>query len=126
MDGDTRVTGIIIDAAPAVHSTLGPGLLESAYLACLAQELRARGLKVETQVGLPVIYRGIRVDIGYKIDLVVEGTVVVEVKAISRLLPVHEAQLLSYLRLSDRRVGLLINFHVSRLKDGIKRMVNQC
>jgi GxxExxY protein len=107
-----------------VHSTLGPGLLEHAYQVCLAHDLTARGLTVRREVDMPVIYNGVRVDLAYRIDLLVEGIVVVEVKAIAKLLPVHEAQLLSLLRLSDHRVGLLINFHVPRLKDGIIRRVN--
>ncbi len=107
-----------------VHSLLGPGLLESAYDACLTHELRKRGFRVETQVGLPVVYDGEKLELGYRIDLLVENLVVVEVKCVEAIHPVHEAQLLSYLRLSGKNVGLLINFHVARLKDGIKRMVD--
>ncbi|MEO7457937.1 MAG: GxxExxY protein [Gemmatimonadaceae bacterium] len=118
------VSGQVVDAAMRVHSALGPGLLESAYAACLAYELRDRGLTVRTQVPLPVVYRDVHVEAGYRIDLLVEEEVVAELKAITKLAPIHEAQLLSYLRLADKRVGLLINFHVSHLKDGIKRMVN--
>ena len=118
------VTGAVVDAALKVHSVLGPGLLESAYEACLAYELRKRGLEVTTQFELPVVYDEIRIDLGYRVDLLVEGSVVVELKTVSKLLPVHEAQLLSYLRLGDFRAGLLINFHAACLKDGIKRMVN--
>ena len=114
----------IIRAALSVHSALGPGLLESAYRACLSHDLALRGLKVQAEVPLSVRYNGIQLDIGYRIDMVVEGIVVVELKTVNRLLPVHEAQLLSYLRLSNRPVGLLINFHAARLRDGIKRMVN--
>jgi len=99
-------------------------LLESAYQACLAYELSSRGLKIQAQVPLPIKYRGVCVDAAYRIDLLVEDLVVVELKAIERLLPIHEAQLLSYLKLSDKRLGLLINFHVLRLKDGYKRIVN--
>ena len=119
-----RCSGRVVDSAIAVHSALGPGLLESAYEACLAQELRARGLRVVTQVPLPVTYRGAQLEVGYRLDVVVDDAVVVEVKAAAKLLPIHEAQLLSYLRLSGYRLGLLINFHVPRLKDGIRRMVN--
>ena len=119
------VTGEILHAAFKVHSTLGPGLLESAYEACLAHELRKRGLGVETQVALPVLYDGIQVDLGYRIDLLVENAVVVELKALETVLPVHKAQLLSYLRLGGKHVGLLINFHVDRLKDGVTRIVNK-
>ena len=124
MDGDAVLTGLVVDAAMTVHSTLGPGLLESAYVACLAHELRAQGLLVLTQVPLPVFYRGTRIELGYRLDCVVDDCVVVEVKAVTKVLAVHHAQLLSYLRLSGHRVGLLINFHVPRLKEGITRMVN--
>jgi GxxExxY protein len=117
-------SGAVVDAAITVHSVLGPGLLESAYLACLAHELRTRGLQVITQLAQPVTYAGIRLDVGYRIDLLVERALVVEVKAIAKLSPVHEAQLLSYLRLGGYRLGLLINFHELHLKHGIKRMVN--
>ena len=116
--------GQVVDAAITVHSALGPGLLESAYEACLAHELRARGLRVLTEVPLPVTYRGTKIEVGYRLDVLVDDAVVVEVKAAAKLLPIHEAQLLSYLRLSGHRFGLLINFHVPLLKDGIKRMVN--
>jgi GxxExxY protein len=119
-----EISGVVVDAAMKVHSALGPGLLESAYEACLVYELRKRGLSVLVNASLPVMYDGVRIELGYRIDVLVEGIIVVELKAISTLLPIHEAQLLSYLRLSGRRVGLLINFHVLRLKDGIKRMVN--
>jgi GxxExxY protein len=98
--------------------------LESAYEACLAHELRKRGFRVETQVGLPVVYEGEKLDLGYRIDLLVENAVIVEVKCVETIHPVHEAQLLSYLRLSGRNVGLLINFYVPHLKAGIKRMVD--
>ena len=118
------LTGTIIAAAMRVHSELGPGLLETAYEACLAYELRHRGLQVQTQVELPIAYGDVRLDVGYRIDLLVEGTVIVELKAVQTLVPLHEAQLLSYLRLSKRNVGLLINFHTEHLRDGIKRMIN--
>ena len=118
-------SGQVIDAAMRVHSKLGPGLLEGAYEACLAHELRKRGLSVQTQVPLPAFYDGERVEIGYRVDLLVGNALIVEVKAIAKVLPLHEAQLLSYLKLSDHRLGLLINFHELHLKDGIKRMVNE-
>jgi GxxExxY protein len=118
------LTSGILEAAFKVHSALGPGLLESAYEVCLTHELKKRGLAVETQVPLPVFYDGIRVDLGYRIDIVVEDEVFVELKAVEAVRPVHRAQLLSYLRLNDKRVGLLINFHVQRLKEGIFRVVN--
>jgi GxxExxY protein len=108
-----------------VHTLLGPGLLESAYQFCLAHELRNRGFGVATEVALPVIYEGQRLEVGYRIDLVVEARVVVEVKSVEAIHPIHEAQLLSYMRLSGIRVGLLINFNVLRLRDGIKRMVDR-
>jgi GxxExxY protein len=119
-----EVSGQIVDAAMRVHTALGPGLLESAYEACLAYELRQRGLEVATQVGLPVVYGGVRLDVGYRLDLLVQGLVIVEIKAVDKLAPIHGAQLLSYLRLSGKRLGLLINFHVPHLKDGIRRLVN--
>lgn len=125
MEGDTKRSGAVIEAAIAVHSALGPGLLERAYLVCLAYELRSRGRHVLTQVPLPLVYRGVRLELGYRLDLLVDNALVVEVKAISKMSPVHGAQLLSYLRLSGHSVGLLINFHVPRLRDGIKRIVNK-
>jgi GxxExxY protein len=118
------ITRRIIGAAIEVHRRLGPGLLESAYATCLAFELRQMGLKIEEQRPLPVVYRDVKLDCGYRLDLVVEDSVVVEIKAVDQLAPIHDAQLLSYLRLSDRRVGLLINFHVRVLKNGLKRIVN--
>ena len=119
-----EVTGQVVDAAIRVHSAIGPGLLESAYTACLAHVLESREVRCVSQLPLPVVYRGKRIDIGYRVDLLVEDSVVVELKAVARMLPVHEAQLLSYLRLGGFKVGLLINFHVPRLRDGIKRMMN--
>ena len=119
-----NITGQIIDAAMKVHSALGPGLLESAYEACLAHELRKRGLSVQTQVVLPIEYDGVKLNAGYRIDLFVDESVIVELKAVEKVNPIFEAQLLSYLKLSNQKVGLLINFHVPRLKDGLKRIVN--
>jgi GxxExxY protein len=118
------ITGIIIDAALKVHSQLGPGLLESAYKACLAYELRKRGLKVETEVPVPIVYDGLTIDLGYRLDLLVEGAVVVEAKALSKVLPVHQSQTLSHLKLGNYAVALLLNFHNRRLKHGITRFVN--
>lgn len=120
-----QITHAIIGAAMQVHSTLGPGLLESAYEACLAFELAARGLQVEQQKALPVVYRDVRLDCGYRMDMVVAGMVVVELKTVEAILPIHQAQLLSYLKLSGRPAGLLINFHVTSLKSGIRRIVNE-
>ncbi len=118
------ISGQIISAAMAVHSALGPGLMESAYEGCLVHELKKRGLPVASQVILPVIYDAIKIDVGYRIDLKVADAVIVEVKAIDKLAPIHEAQLLTYLKLSGARLGLLLNFNVVHMKDGIKRMVN--
>jgi len=120
-----EVSGQVVDAAIRVHSVLGPGLLENAYETCLKHELEKRGLQAEQQVGLPIIYDGIKMDVGYRLDLLVEGCVIVELKAVDRLTPVHEAQLLSYPKFSGKKVGLLINFNVAQLKNGIKRMVNE-
>lgn len=120
-----EVSGQIVDAAMCVHSALGPGLLESAYQGCLVHELRKRGLEVRSQVILPVVYDGVTIDVGYRIDLEVAGSVIVELKAVEKLLPLHQAQLLSYLKLSGMRVGLLINFNVLHLRDGITRLVNR-
>src|SRR5438067_12294150 len=119
-----QLTGQIIAAAMRVHTALGPGLLESAYHACLLHEIRKCGLRVESQVGLPVIYEGEKIDLGYRIDLIVADSVIIEIKCVEAINPVHKSQLLSYMRLSGRQVGLLINFHVERLRDGIKRMVD--
>jgi len=114
-----------VDSAVQVHAALGPGLLESAYATCLAHELKERGFSVRTQVPLPVVYKGIELAVGYRVDLIVEEVVIVEIKTVASLLPIHEAQLLTYLRLSGRRLGLLFNFHVPRMRDGIKRLVNR-
>jgi GxxExxY protein len=119
-----EITGAIVNSAMKVHSLLGPGLLESAYQACLAHELTTRGFEVATEVALPVVYEGHKLEVGYRIDLVVEHRVVVEVKSVEAIHPIHEAQLLSYIRLSAINVGLLINFNVLHLKNGIKRMVD--
>ena len=119
-----RLTEAIIGGAIQVHRELGPGLLESAYEVCLAFELKKRGLRVEEQKPLPVIYDQVRLDCGYRMDLVVEGEVVIEVKSVDALAPIHEAQIITYLKLSGRKVGLLINFNVPLLKDGIRRFVN--
>jgi GxxExxY protein len=118
------VTGQIVDAALRVHSKLGPGLLESAYEAALLYELRKRGLDVASQVLLPVIYDGVHIDVGYRLDLIVDERVIVEIKAVDSLNDIHRAQLLSYLKLGGFKVGLLLNFNVVRMKDGIVRMVN--
>lgn len=113
----------VIGAGIEVHRTLGAGLLESVYLACLALELELAGIPSRRQVALPVRYKGLAVPLGFRADMIVAETIVVEVKAVPAILPVHEAQLLTYLRLSGLRVGLLMNFHAPRLKDGLKRLV---
>ncbi|MGA3020250.1 MAG: GxxExxY protein [Bryobacteraceae bacterium] len=121
---DNQLTDKIIGAAIEVHRALGPGLLESAYEECLCYELSQLGLDFQRQVELPVRYKCVTLDCGYRIDLIVEATVVVELKTVSELLPVHSAQLLTYLKLSDKPIGLLINFNVTVLKKGLKRVVN--
>jgi GxxExxY protein len=119
-----ELTGKVIGAAMNVHSALGPGLLESAYEACLHYELTQKGLQVERQKMLPVHYAGKDLDCGYRIDLLVENRLILELKALEQVHPLHEAQLISYLRLSGHKVGLLINFNVLHLKQGIRRLVN--
>jgi len=123
MDINT-ISGLIIEAAMRVHSTLGPGLLESTYEACLIHELRKMGLKAVSQLALPIEYDGVNIDVGYRIDCLVEDLVIVELKAVEKMVPLYEAQLLSYLKSSKKTLGLLINFNVVHLKDGIKRMAN--
>lgn len=118
------ISHAVITAAMRVHTELGPGLLESTYTACLQYELRAAGYDSLGQVGLPVVNRGNKLDLGYRMDLVVENLVVVEIKSVDAISPVHKAQILSYLKLSGRSLGLLINFNVVHLRDGIKRFVN--
>jgi len=118
------ITSEIIRAAMVVHSALGPGLLESVYQACLTHLLRQNGLSVETERPIPVSFNGLRFDLGFRLDMLVEEQVVVEVKAIGRIQPVHSAQLLSYMKLSDKKVGLLLNFHVRHMRHGIQRLVN--
>ena len=121
---DNELTGKIIQAALKVHTALGPGLLESAYEACLEYELIKMGLKVERQKPLPIIYEEVHLECGYRIDLLVEESVIVELKALEALAPIHHAQLLSYLRLAGKKLGLLINFHSEHLRDGISRKIN--
>jgi len=118
-----RVGRSVMDGAFTVHRALGPGLLESVYEACLAEELRLAGLRVERQVGVPVSYGEARMDVGYRLDLLVEQTVIVEVKSIDALASIHTAQVLTYLRFSGVRLGYLINFNTMRLKDGFRRLV---
>ena len=117
------LTQKVIGSAIEVHRCLGPGLLESAYEECLAWELSQAGLKVQRQVPLPVVYKEVRLDVGYRLDMVVESRLIVELKTVEKLLPIHQAQLLTYLKLSGLRTGLLLNFNSAVLRDGIKRMV---
>jgi len=120
-----EITNLIIGCAIDVHKILGPGLLESAYEECLCFELENKGLFIERQKQLPIVYKGIHIDYGYRMDVVVENEVVIELKSVEVLLPVHSAQILTYLKLAEKKVGLLINFNVSVLKDGIKRHINK-
>ncbi|MCW8853269.1 MAG: GxxExxY protein [Gammaproteobacteria bacterium] len=119
-----EISGVIVDSAMNVHSELGPGLLESTYEACLIHELKSRDLCIQNQLTLPVKYKDKQIDTGYRIDLLVEKSVIVELKAVEKSLPIHEAQLLTYLKLSHKKIGLLINFNALRLKYGIKRIAN--
>jgi GxxExxY protein len=120
-----ELSGKIIGAAMKVHSVLGPGLLESVYEACLEYELRQLGVAVRRQVILPLAYGTVFIEKAYRIDLLVGESVIVELKTVMSLLPIHEAQLLTHLRLSNHRLGLLLNFHVTQMRDGIKRIVNK-
>ena len=117
------ISGTIIGAAIEVHKYLGPGLLESTYEECLAYELAAHGLRIERQKAIPVVYKSVKLDCGYRIDLLVNNEVVIEVKSVDALHPVHEAQILTYMKLARIRTGLLINFNVTVLKNGLKRYV---
>lgn len=121
--GVERVGRAVLDASFRVHRALGPGLLESVYEHCLAEELTQAGLHVRHQVGVPVAYGSVRLDVGFRIDLLVAGVVIVEIKSVDALAPVHTSQVLTYLRFSERRLGFLINFNTVLLKDGIRRLV---
>ncbi len=118
-----EISGAVVDAAMKVHTLLGPGLLEATYQHCLAHELRKRGLEVRTEVYLPVLYDGSLIDIGYRLDILVESEILVEAKSINAIAPIHKAQLLTYLKLAKKKVGLLINFNVEHLRDGITRLI---
>ena len=118
-----RIAAMVVDAAYKVHSQLGPGLLESTYEACLEHELKKRGLTVARQVPQPVHYDDIVIDTGYRLDLIVNDAIIIELKAVENLLPIHQAQLLTYLKLSGRTLGFLINFNVPLIKNGIRRLV---
>src|SRR5687768_8890920 len=117
------ITELVIGAAIKVHRALGPGLLESTYEACLSHELVLMGLRVERQKPMPVFYNGTQLDVGYRIDMIVEGQVVVEIKCSKKIKPIHEAQMLTYLKLSNSKVGLIINFKVEMLRSGLRRIV---
>jgi len=121
---ENAVASQIVDAAYRVHTTLGPGLLESVYQASLAYELEKRGMRVTRQQAIPVVYEAVRIDTGFYVDLVVENQVIVEIKAVEAVAPVHKKQLLTYWKLADKRLGLLINFNVTLIKAGITRVVN--
>ena len=121
---ENSITEKIIGAAIDVHKALGPGLLESAYEECLCYELKQAGLFIERQVPLPVVYKEVLLDCGYRLDVIVENSVIVELKTVEALKPIHEAQLLTYLKMTNKQIGLLINFNVPALKDGIKRIVH--
>jgi GxxExxY protein len=120
-----ELSSVILDTAIAVHRALGPGLLESVYLHVLAHELRKRGLAVEIEVPIPVVWETIQLEVGFRADLIVERMVIVELKSVEAVAPVHKKQLLTYLRLADKRLGLLINFGAELLKDGVHRVVNR-
>lgn len=120
-----QIATAIVDSAIKVHKTLRPGLLESAYQHCHVYELRKRGYKIQTEVTLPIVYDGQQIDAGYRIDELVESCIIVENESIEQLLPIHEAQLLTYLKLRDCRLGFLLNWNVPLMKNGIKRMVNK-
>jgi GxxExxY protein len=120
---EEQLTEQIIGAAIEVHRELGPGLLESAYDQCFCHELQLRGLSLQCQLDLPVVYKGLQLDCGYRLDVVVDDSVVIELKSVEQILPIHQAQLLTYLRLSGKKVGLIINFNVAVLKNGIVRRV---
>ncbi len=121
---ENRISGEIVDACMKIHKVLGPGLLESVYEMVLAHELRARGYEIDLQVSIPVTYEGIVLEIGFRADMIVNDLVIVELKSVESILPVHKKQLLTYLRLSSKRVGLLINFNSELMKDGVTRVIN--
>jgi len=119
-----KLSGIILDCSIEVHRNLGPGLLESVYEVCLCKELSLKGIKFQRQVLLPVNYKGEKLDADYRIDILVEDEIIIELKSVEQMNPVYDAQLLTYLKLADKKLGLLINFNVPRLIDGFKRMLN--
>jgi GxxExxY protein len=121
---ENQISKTIIGCAIEVHKQLGPGLLESTYETCLAYELRENGLEVKSQVSLPVVYKGIKLEAGYRIDLIIENKVIIEVKSVEGLADIHTAQILTYLKLTDLKLGLLMNFNSVKLIDGVKRIIN--
>ncbi len=121
---ENEIAKQIVDAAYHIHSRFGPGLLESAYQAMLAHELRKRGLRIECEKPIPLIYDGVELEVGFRADVIVEDSVIIELKSVEVLLPVHKKQLITYLKLADKRLGLLINFGAAYIKDGIVRLVN--
>jgi GxxExxY protein len=121
---ENEIAKIIVDAAYKIHKGLGPGLFESVYQAVLAHELRQRGLKVETEQPIPVVWDSVQIEVGFRADLIVEDKVIVELKSVEKTAPIHKKQLITYLRLADKRLGLLINFGEELIKDGITRLVN--
>lgn len=125
MNKTDKIASEIVDAAFKIHSKLGPGLLESAYEACMAHELTKRGFLVERQKPQPVLYDGLEIEVGYRLDILVEDTIIIELKAVEQLAPIHQAQLMTYLKLSGKTLGFLINFNVPLIKQGIRRIANQ-
>jgi GxxExxY protein len=121
---ENEIARIVVDVAYKIHTTIGPGLLESAYEAIFAHELRKRGLQVQRQVSVPIVYEEVNLDEGFRADLIVENLVIIELKAIEHVVPVHKKQLLTYLKLTGKKLGLLINFSEDKIKDGISRVVN--
>lgn len=121
---ENELSKIILDSAIQVHRTLGPGLLESAYQKCLAFELKEKGLNIKTEVGLPLVYKDVEMEVGYRVDIFVDNKVIIEIKSVDALNDIHLAQILTYLKLSDSKLGLLINFNTNLLKNGFRRVVN--
>ena len=121
---ENEIGDVIVDSALKVHTVLGAGLLESAYEACLGYELEKRGLQLQKQVGIPVVYEDVRLEVGYRLDLLVQDLVIVEIKAVERLMPIHTAQILSYLKLKGLKLGYLLNFNVEHMRHGIRRVAN--
>jgi len=119
-----QLSGIVLDSSIEVHRHLGPGLLEKVYETCLCKELELRGVKHQRQLSLPVVYKQFKLDIDYRLDILVENEIIIELKSVEKLLPIHQAQLLTYLKLANKRLGLLVNFNVPKLVQGFKRIIN--